>query len=73
MMSNTENADHQKTWIAHSAAGALSGICTRFVCQPLDVIKIRFQVYYSYTSIINILFWNICFLIILQCYIFLLF
>lgn len=66
-MSNTENVDHRKTWIAHSAAGALSGICTRFVCQPFDVIKIRFQVYYGHMSIINILFWNICFKITLSC------
>jgi solute carrier family 25 thiamine pyrophosphate transporter 19 len=25
-------------------AGAVSGAVTRFLCQPLDVIKIRFQV-----------------------------
>lgn len=25
-------------------AGAASGFLTRFICQPLDVIKIRFQV-----------------------------
>lgn len=25
-------------------AGAVSGFMTRFICQPLDVIKIRFQV-----------------------------
>jgi len=68
-MSNTENADDRKTWIAHSAAGAFSGICTRFVCQPFDVIKIRFQVYYGHMSIINILFWNICFIILSSCYI----
>jgi solute carrier family 25 thiamine pyrophosphate transporter 19 len=28
----------------HGAAGAISGALTRFLCQPLDVIKIRFQV-----------------------------
>ncbi|XP_076312081.1 thiamine pyrophosphate carrier protein 1 [Tachypleus tridentatus] len=27
----------------YSAAGAVSGITTRFLCQPLDVLKIRFQ------------------------------
>lgn len=28
----------------HAIAGAISGFVTRFTCQPLDVIKIRFQV-----------------------------
>lgn len=28
----------------HAVAGAISGFITRFLCQPLDVIKIRFQV-----------------------------
>lgn len=28
----------------HIIAGAISGFVTRFTCQPLDVIKIRFQV-----------------------------
>jgi hypothetical protein len=28
----------------YGAAGAVSGTVTRFLCQPLDVIKIRFQV-----------------------------
>lgn len=28
----------------HAIAGAVSGFVTRFLCQPLDVIKIRFQV-----------------------------
>lgn len=28
----------------HAIAGAASGFITRFLCQPLDVIKIRFQV-----------------------------
>ncbi|XP_078047238.1 mitochondrial thiamine pyrophosphate carrier [Augochlora pura] len=27
----------------HALAGAISGFLTRFICQPLDVIKIRFQ------------------------------
>lgn len=26
------------------AAGAVSGVFTRLLCQPLDVVKIRFQV-----------------------------
>lgn len=29
---------------SHAIAGAVSGFITRFICQPLDVIKIRFQV-----------------------------
>jgi hypothetical protein len=28
----------------YGTAGAVSGAVTRFLCQPLDVIKIRFQV-----------------------------
>lgn len=28
----------------HAIAGAISGFLTRFTCQPLDVVKIRFQV-----------------------------
>lgn len=28
----------------HGMAGAISGGLTRFLCQPFDVIKIRFQV-----------------------------
>lgn len=27
----------------HLIAGAFSGFCTRFLCQPFDVVKIRFQ------------------------------
>lgn len=34
---NDNNSDH-------AIAGAASGFVTRFCCQPLDVIKIRFQV-----------------------------
>ena len=30
--------------LAYGAAGASSGIITRVVAQPLDVLKIRFQV-----------------------------
>ena len=30
--------------LEHGAAGATSGVITRMIAQPLDVIKIRFQV-----------------------------
>ncbi|CAK9814547.1 Mitochondrial thiamine pyrophosphate carrier [Anthophora plagiata] len=29
--------------LEHAVAGAVSGFVTRFICQPLDVVKIRFQ------------------------------
>ncbi|XP_063995888.1 mitochondrial thiamine pyrophosphate carrier-like isoform X2 [Diachasmimorpha longicaudata] len=36
----------------HAIAGAVSGFMTRLICQPIDVIKIRFQ-FYSYNKIIE--------------------
>lgn len=33
-------------FVLHSAAGVCSGAVTRFISQPFDVIKIRFQVIY---------------------------
>jgi len=33
-----------KLFSDHAIAGAASGFITRLLCQPLDVIKIRFQV-----------------------------
>ncbi|XP_076634974.1 mitochondrial thiamine pyrophosphate carrier [Colletes latitarsis] len=35
-----KTSDHN---LDHAVAGAISGFITRFLCQPLDVIKIRFQ------------------------------
>lgn len=52
MTSNIQNADSQKTWFLHSAAGASSGAFTRLVSQPFDVIKIRFQVIINRYSLI---------------------
>ena len=37
--SNSDNLDFE-----YAVAGAISGFVTRFACQPLDVVKIRFQV-----------------------------
>ena len=40
-----------------AVAGAISGAATRFICQPLDVLKIRFQVcHLVYTSKEYVLF-----------------
>lgn len=32
----------------HAIAGAVSGFLTRLICQPFDVIKIRFQVLFMF-------------------------
>lgn len=39
-----ENQDDQLTPGDHAVAGAVSGMVTRALIQPLDVLKIRFQV-----------------------------
>lgn len=41
----TENdGEKNKHALIPLVAGGTSGVATRFICQPLDVIKIRFQV-----------------------------
>ncbi|KAG6801519.1 mitochondrial thiamine pyrophosphate carrier [Apis mellifera caucasica] len=40
MDTSSKNNSHN---LDHAIAGAVSGFVTRFACQPLDVIKIRFQ------------------------------
>lgn len=35
---------------AYVTSGAVSGVTARSIAQPLDVLKIRFQVYYNYGS-----------------------
>jgi len=44
---------------AHAIAGAASGCITRFLCQPLDVIKIRFQVNYIKKYVLKYIFFSI--------------
>ena len=40
-----ENGKYEKKSITiQASAGAMGGCATRFFCQPLDVLKIRFQV-----------------------------
>lgn len=41
MDTSSKNNSHN---LDHAIAGAVSGFVTRFACQPLDVVKIRFQV-----------------------------
>lgn len=44
-----EGNGRQLTASDYSQAGLISGIATRCIIQPLDVLKIRFQVsFYSY-------------------------
>ncbi|XP_012339948.1 mitochondrial thiamine pyrophosphate carrier [Apis florea] len=40
MDTSSKNNSHN---LDHAIAGAVSGFVTRFACQPLDVVKIRFQ------------------------------
>jgi len=51
MVGYDANSQHQISWFWQGVAGTSSGIITRFLCQPLDVIKIRFQVTFKNISI----------------------
>ncbi|XP_063215840.1 mitochondrial thiamine pyrophosphate carrier-like isoform X2 [Bacillus rossius redtenbacheri] len=44
VMVGFESSRRDERASSHAMAGAVSGTVTRFLCQPLDVIKIRFQV-----------------------------
>lgn len=44
MEKNGNQKQYNLTSLEYGAAGAFSGIITRFLGQPLDVLKIRFQV-----------------------------
>lgn len=44
MSTNPEIIETKRPSSDYAFAGAVSGFLTRFICQPLDVIKIRFQV-----------------------------
>ena len=43
MVGYDPSAAQLSSW-QHAQAGAVSGLLTRLCCQPLDVLKIRFQV-----------------------------
>lgn len=39
----SSSSSKQNHNVEHAVAGAISGFVTRCICQPLDVVKIRFQ------------------------------
>lgn len=44
MVGYNEASEHHLSEFWQGIAGTCSGVLTRFLCQPLDVLKIRFQV-----------------------------
>jgi solute carrier family 25 thiamine pyrophosphate transporter 19 len=52
---NSEKANSGVNWV-HIISGACSGCATRFITQPFDVIKIRFQLQIEPISIFINLF-----------------
>ena len=54
MVGYDQTKEHQLSPVWLGAAGVLSGSTTRFLSQPLDVLKIRFQVkLFSLTTAIS--------------------
>jgi hypothetical protein len=51
-----EEPSQLKRAIIDSSAGAISGGISRTVTSPLDVIKIRFQVFYFFNILVSLLF-----------------
>ena len=51
MVGYDPSAAQLSSW-QHAQAGAVSGLLTRLCCQPLDVLKIRFQVSFLLLSLL---------------------
>lgn len=55
MGENLTKQGYQLTTFDYGLAGAATGFGTRFICQPLDVLKIRLQVstFLGYFELMN--------------------
>lgn len=53
MTKETSKTQYNLSVSEFGLAGATTGVITRFCCQPLDVLKIRFQVNFEFYSFLH--------------------